>query len=300
MKQLLKQSLISLAVILILISSVLSENSPVQNFVVQQSDQLKGRIIPEPFGSLFNNEKINFHLKLNNGKELIFGVDIIDKKLNKVQAGEFTNPSLRVFVDESTLIQLQTSKNPLPDLKKAYDDGKISYKGVGVYNKLKFTILSTFMKVSPLFTKLTKKEVPQNATIKIEEKTAETKLNATTGAAENKTTSVEAPKVEVKEENKTKTLPPIPSGPQIYIVNQTNSGFDTMSISIKAGDTIIWKNIRSRNPEKAMIIGTQLCTKIRSGVYLPGDSFQWTFDNPGTCTVVDGIYTTQLMNVVVK
>jgi|ETN02SMinimDraft_4_1059925.scaffolds.fasta_scaffold62910_2 plastocyanin len=83
-------------------------------------------------------------------------------------------------------------------------------------------------------------------------------------------------------------------------VNLIEEGFEEFEIHIKAGDTVVWQNVRETGVTKAMIIGTQRCNKVKSGMFEAGESFSWKFEDPVKCTIVDGIFTTQLMKVIVE
>ena len=123
--------------------------------------------------------------------------------------------------------------------------------------------------------------------------------------------TVEAPSAEKTPEN----IPPVPEVPaptpepvpkpktgENHYVNLIDGGFEKGKevITIKAGDTVIWQNVREKIQfNKGMIIGTQKCSSIKSPIFPPGDSFKWTFSEPMTCVIVDGIYTTQTMKVII-
>lgn len=102
---------------------------------------------------------------------------------------------------------------------------------------------------------------------------------------------VEVKKIEKKEE---------PKGPKKHIVEMNDQGFDVEKINIKAGDTVVWENTRTGRFNKAMVVGTIKCIKVRSSFFESGESFNWTFEKPETCTIVDGIMTTEMMKVVVE
>lgn len=87
---------------------------------------------------------------------------------------------------------------------------------------------------------------------------------------------------------------------QTYTVNVVDTGFEVPEIRINVGDTVAWQNVREGKLSKALILGTYQCARIRSGFFFPGEVFTWTFDKPMTCLIVDGIYTTQSMSVVVE
>ncbi len=86
----------------------------------------------------------------------------------------------------------------------------------------------------------------------------------------------------------------------IHTVKVTDAGFNPDQVSINAGDTVVWENVRTGKINNAMILGTKLCTKIKSEIFAPGETFEWTFDDPEPCTIVDGIYTNKVMKVLVE
>ena len=85
-----------------------------------------------------------------------------------------------------------------------------------------------------------------------------------------------------------------------HYVSMIESGFEVPEITIKVGETVAWKNEREGHVSKAMVLGTKQCQPIRSGTFLPGEVFRWTFTKAETCIIVDGIYTTQTMKVIVE
>jgi|SRR3989344_205886 len=87
---------------------------------------------------------------------------------------------------------------------------------------------------------------------------------------------------------------------QNYTVKMTVDGFNPDTLSIKAGDTVIWKNTRSGNINQAMIIGVRECHQVRSRFLNPGQSYSWTFDKPMTCTIADGVMTTKESKIIVE
>ncbi len=88
--------------------------------------------------------------------------------------------------------------------------------------------------------------------------------------------------------------------PQTHAVDLIEGGFSTDSITIKVGDSVVWKNEREGRYTKGLIIGAQKCRAVRSDFLAPGDSFTWTFTKAETCLIVDGIYTTEVMKVIVE
>jgi len=85
----------------------------------------------------------------------------------------------------------------------------------------------------------------------------------------------------------------------IHMVELTTTGFDEKEIDVKVGDTVKWSNVRENGVQKAMLIGMRECADVKSEVFENGESFSWTFTESMTCTIVDGIYTTKSMKVIV-
>ena len=85
-----------------------------------------------------------------------------------------------------------------------------------------------------------------------------------------------------------------------HTVKVTDAGFNPDQVSINAGDTVVWENVRTGRINTAMTLGTKTCTHIKSGIFNPEETFGWTFDKPEPCTIVDGIYTHKLMKVLVE
>ncbi|MBI2146105.1 hypothetical protein HYU22_02065 [Candidatus Woesearchaeota archaeon] len=86
-----------------------------------------------------------------------------------------------------------------------------------------------------------------------------------------------------------------------HTINMVDGGFEDTSVTINAGDTVVWQNIRENtNLNEAMVIGTRDCRYLKSKFFNPGEHFSYKFTKLGVCTVVDGIFTTQMMEVIVK
>ena len=85
-----------------------------------------------------------------------------------------------------------------------------------------------------------------------------------------------------------------------HLVEVNLKGFDPATITIKAGDTIQWENVRSGNLNKVLIVGSSPCTKSRSAILMPGETYSWTFEEPVKCVFTDAIAITQLMKVIVE
>ena len=93
--------------------------------------------------------------------------------------------------------------------------------------------------------------------------------------------------------------PVIEVGPQSVYVSLIGVGFSVPEVTIKVGETVAWKNEREGRQQRAMVLGTQWCAFVKSGFFNPGEVYRATFNKIGTCTVVDGMYTTETMKVIV-
>ena len=85
-----------------------------------------------------------------------------------------------------------------------------------------------------------------------------------------------------------------------HLIKVNLKGFEPDTITISSGDTILWENVRSGNLNKVLITGSSPCTNVKSAIFMPGETFGWTFDSPVTCVFTDAISVTQIMKVIVK
>jgi plastocyanin len=252
------------------------------------TNELTGKEIPAPLGTLFGDEKINIHFEMENGEELILGLVTENNKFKSLEVGKLEKPSLNVYTTEAVIKEIENSNNPPATLKKALEEKKITYKAVGFVNKIKFAVLSVVMKF--LDDTEEKVEMEEDKTV---EKETEEPIDETEITKEVEEETIE--EVEVIE-------PVIeePAGPKTHVVKLIDGGFENTSITIKVGDTVEWHNFRNGNTKKALVLGAQQCIKIKSGIFELGDHYSWTFDKAETCNIVDGIYTTAAMKVIVK
>ncbi len=164
------------------------------------------------------------------------------------------------------------------------DNDEITYKAVGFFNKIKFGVSSLFVRIAASFGP---KEVAESKTL-VEDIEGEQEIEVEVIEEEEPSEPEEGIDLD-EEEDLT-----------VHEVEMTATGFKPKEITIDIGDTIEWKNVRTKKPNTAMIVGAQLCRDIRSKTFKPGETFSWTFDEPQTCTIVDGIYATETMKVTVK
>ncbi len=94
-----------------------------------------------------------------------------------------------------------------------------------------------------------------------------------------------------------------------YVVQITDTGFKPKTITINAGDSIAWENVRvngSVGVRKAYIVGVGgNCRRPKlESPYPPGiatnESWSYQFNEAGTCTYIDGVQTTHSGNVIIN
>ncbi len=105
-------------------------------------------------------------------------------------------------------------------------------------------------------------------------------------------TEIPAPPVEIEEPQDEN---------EVFEVKITEKGFEPAKLEIAVGDTVRWINVReSQRLKKAFILGTRNCLEIRSEVLMPEETFEWTFDEAETCSIVEGITVNQLGTILVE
>ncbi len=141
-----------------------------------------------------------------------------------------------------------------------------NYKAIGFFNKLRINLLKKFFQL-----------------LKKEEK-------------------VSIPLQPIVEEPIEKVEPEevVPQGPQTHTLDLVEEGFPVKEINIKVDDVIQWTNNRKGSFDQALIVGTRNCVRVNSGILKQGESFTWTFKEKGVCTLVDGIFTEETLQVVVN
>lgn len=92
----------------------------------------------------------------------------------------------------------------------------------------------------------------------------------------------------------------------VHIISINDTGFVPAEITINAGDTVTWRNIRnmSSRQRQAYVIGTSLLCK-RPKLQGPypqdvGEEYSYIFTEVQECTYVDGIRTSQSGKITVK
>ncbi len=291
------------------------------------NEKLAGNTLPPGIGKFFNGEKVNLYIQMNAGQTVILGITAADNKIQSIQQGELEGSALKIYASEEVITAILTSNDPGLALGKAFQENKLSYKGVGFKNKMKFAFLGTLARVSGWFKgEAEEKEEKKNESVEKKEEKAEAKeekkeqkaeekkkeevketLNATIVTNTSTTTNTTPLTATNTSTNTTITTNAtnttvVETGPKTYSVNIEAAGYKPSPLTIKVGDTVVWKVMRSGTLHLAMVIGTQKCGKIKSKIMNTGDTYSWTFTEAekGTCVIADGITTTQASKIIVE
>ena len=200
--------------------------------------ELVGKTIPAPLDKLFGDEQVNIHFNLENGEKLTLGLTTKDGKFKTLTVGELKEASLNVYSSESTVKRIESAKDPSKALKEAFQKKEITYKAVGFFNKIKFSVLSMIIKVSGGFSEEEQQEVAQTEKTQEKEET-ETDDDQETEETETDEDETENTKAELEaDEEDDEEVVEEPTGPKTHIVKLINGGFEMDSITIKVGDTV--------------------------------------------------------------
>ena len=187
-----------------------------------------------------------------------YGVVTQNGAITSLISEEIDNPSLNVYTTEPVVRKLLQSDNGIDDLQKALKHGEITYKAVGIVNKIRFGLISMILK---LFSSSKDSSVLVTGSVVVDD-----------------------PEPELIEEQVSE------SNENEYVVKLTEDGFEPVKLNVKSGDKVVWKNERSA---KAMILGTRKCRDVKSKIFESGESYEYTFIEKGRCDIVDGIMTTK-------
>lgn len=262
----------------LLLIAATAENLPLTGF--------EGQEIPAPFDTILGDQRLNI-----NVDSATVGVVIVGKKINSIQNSAVGDPTITITTTKAVVTRILLSSNSGREAKKALEQGEITYSAVGIINKIKFKFIGFFLRSIP-------EEETTLRTVTVEDCASDPLLQVLLDdcvALLNVPEEVE-PVAEVEAEE----TAPVENGPKTHVVEITNAGFVPDKLTIAIGDTVVWKNVRTGTLKKAFIVGSQLCMKVRSAIFLPGQQFQWTFSEKVSCPIVDGIDTLKTMKLKVE
>lgn len=143
---------IVLFVLYLLLAQAVIAQQDIISELLSTGEDLKGTELPSALGALFGNERINLHVRLNSGEEVVLGLTIENKVIQGIQEGELDDPTMNTYVGEDAINEIMDSDDPTSSLMDALDNREITYRGVGFFNWLKYVIVSIISKIVSLFT----------------------------------------------------------------------------------------------------------------------------------------------------
>ena len=258
-------------------------------------DELIGQELPDYVAALFGDEVANIHIE-NSGVTTVYGIVTNDGVITEFRESELDDPTINIYTDQDTINDIQSSQNPLLELRVALDEDRITYQAVGVLNRIRWGFTNLMSRVAGWFSG---SSGTGNA-IRIDKVISSQESDDTEDVSEPETQETE----DVAESDETQQADTDTEdvveddSPKTHTVEMTEAGFRPKELNIKTGDTVVWEVVRTGPFGKGMIIGVRNCRDIRSGVFT--DNYQWTFDDAESCVIVDGIMTTKDSKIIVE
>ncbi|MEW6295564.1 MAG: hypothetical protein AB1467_04695 [Candidatus Diapherotrites archaeon] len=96
--------------------------------------------VPDSIKAVFGSERINAEIELKNGEKERIGIELRNAKIKALQKGYLKNATIEAKTNEETVQRIIMAEDKAKELKKALDDGSISYKPIGIISTAKITI----------------------------------------------------------------------------------------------------------------------------------------------------------------
>lgn len=130
------------------IVDIISANKEIVNARIAETE------IPQQLKNLFGNETITVFMEMRNGETETVGFKTKDALLEEINYGGFENPTVHVFASEDVFLELMAAENPPDAVINALESGKISYRGVGLGNAIKFGVVGIIQGITFFFMRL--------------------------------------------------------------------------------------------------------------------------------------------------
>ncbi len=270
----------------LLLIGVASAELDLTDQIQELQQDLQGTEIPGIAGTLIGNQRINIRVGISDTEQITIGIIAEENKIKSVAVAEVKDPTLEVYTTEQTVQKILAAENPLSQLKKSLSGKEITYAVRGWFNKIKFNSVVILFKWFG----------PSAEAVAFTENNS---LNLSVSEP------VEPESVEIEEELVTESEVESTAQPEeretVHTIGLVEVGFPVKDITLQVGDTLVWNNERQGlRYDKAMILGTQKCARAKSPLYGVGGSYNYTFTQKGACLIVDGVYTTEMMTVIVE
>jgi len=100
---------------------------------------------------LIEDESVNAHIDMDNGETLDFKLVIENAVIQNVDSGEFEEPTMLLYSDEATVMDIVTAGYPTQEFISAFGDGRIRVTHMDFFKGIVFTFASFFMQIGSLF-----------------------------------------------------------------------------------------------------------------------------------------------------
>ena len=145
LKSLISKRLIILFMI-VLMSSLAFAQGGLYAELKSMTGQYQGEVMPQPFKSVFGNERINIYID-----DLNMNAVTAEGKLIALQEGLLDDPTMNLYSTEATINKILNSENAGEDLQNALDNKEITYSGVGTGKKIKLFFVKIAAKIASWF-----------------------------------------------------------------------------------------------------------------------------------------------------
>lgn len=108
--------------------------------------QVIGQHLTGSAARYFGDETINIHLTLEDQDQVIIGAKTESGEVKVVNTSELANPDVDIYTSEQTLYDILSSDSQITALGSALKEQHITYTAHGLYNKIKYAILISFIK----------------------------------------------------------------------------------------------------------------------------------------------------------
>lgn len=116
-------------------------NEELPELLTRLAEDLDGKQIAQPFGSLLGNERVLVEILDNQGAVVQYHAVTENKVINSITSGGTTDATIVVQLSEETLRTVLATGDAFQTLKDAYADREIKISGQTMLKKLKIGIV---------------------------------------------------------------------------------------------------------------------------------------------------------------
>ena len=137
--------------IITLVSSCVSANIVDDLEIIQKEHNKNIDSVSGFLKKLFGYERINLHIKEHSENTKVIGIVTNNALITEIRDGEIEKPSLNVYTDQDAIARILHSKDPMAQLSKELSKKNVTYKAVGIGNKLKYGVAKFALKIKRWF-----------------------------------------------------------------------------------------------------------------------------------------------------